>query len=195
LIIDISTQVLLYFFRRQAGRFFFFKKLDQYGLNMTKKDRIIELSIDILSFKHFTKRAPNGLSGALKFVIVMLALWAFGCATVSDMKREKRFEMTSAEYGKVVRWIGFETAYQYIKTGQAGEKTPDFKSLDRIKITSYDVRQSIPSKDQLQVLQIVDIRYYKTDEMIERYIKDSQLWEYDADKQTWHLVSGLPDFR
>ena len=150
---------------------------------------------DTLSFKHFTKIAPNGLSGLLRLVIAVSVLLAFGCSTVSDMKRKSRFDSTTKAYGKAVRWLDFETAYQYIKTEGAGKKAPDFKLLNRIKVTSYDLRQAIPSADQLQVRQIVDIKYYRVDDLIERNIRDNQLWKYDPDAQVWHLVSGLPDFK
>ncbi len=66
--------------------------------------------------------------------------------------------------------------------------------MRKIKVSLYTVRNRDVEKEELRAMQVVEIRYYHIDYMIEKVLIDKQQWEYDASEKKWHLKSGLPDF-
>jgi len=94
-----------------------------------------------------------------------------------------------------IRWSDFETANQLRKDALTESNPPDFKKLKNVRVTSYEVKQIIPMDNKSKVRQIVEINYYKTDNMIEKTLTYDQLWEYDAKNENWSLKSRLPDFK
>ena len=150
---------------------------------------------DEISPTRCKKRYPEAWGDVIKITVLLLALLMVGCTALSNLKKQGDFKVTAEEYARTVRWLDFETANEFRKYTKTEKIPPNFKRLRRVKVTSYEVRQSTPLIGNTRVRQIVDIRYYKTDEMIERSLRDDQLWQYDARDDRWYLWSGLPDFK
>jgi hypothetical protein len=129
----------------------------------------------------------------LAFIPVLFFL--SGCATVKDLTYKKKFDDASKVYGNAIRWSEFETAQQFLRTGGADATTANLLHLNEFKVTSYEVKQTKPLEDILQVRQEAEIKYYKKGSLIEKTLRDLQLWEYDKDRKKWFLISGLPDFK
>ena len=129
-----------------------------------------------------------------RFVHILLTFLIAGCVTVSEMNKMKSFDRTAIGYREAIRWSDFETAYRFTKNSTVENNLQAFKKLNPIKVTSYEVKQTITAEDRSQVRQIVEIKYYNTDDMVERTLRDHQLWEYDETMNGWILQGNLPDF-
>lgn len=126
------------------------------------------------------------------FLLIMLVA---GCPNLSNVKQMNMFDQVTWSFKDSIRWSDFETANQLRKDALTESNPPDFKKLKNIMVTSYEVKQIIPMNNKLKIIQIVEINYYKTDNMIEKTLTYDQLWEYDAENESWSLRSRLPDFR
>ena len=124
-----------------------------------------------------------------------LLLFVAGCASVSDRLTMNKFGEASSAYGEAILFSHYEAANLYRKSGGAADKPPDFEKLKNIKVAMYDVKQVDLSEDKRHVSQVVEIKYYKQDNMIIKTVRDEQLWEYDPDDNRWYLSSGLPQFK
>jgi len=127
--------------------------------------------------------------------IFLLIMMIAGCANLSSKHQMNMFDQISRAFRSAIRWSDFETANNFIKDSQTESNTPDFRKLKNIKVTLYEVKQIIPVNGKSKVRQIVEINYFKLDEMIEKTLVYDQLWEYDAADKRWYLKGGLPDFK
>ena len=129
----------------------------------------------------------------VNFVVVMLLL--MGCAGL-DMEKDnwRKFDQTSKAYLLSFRWGDYDVVYGFKKPPDINEKQADVQDFSDLRVTSYKVKQTIMSKDETMVIQIVDFEYYRTRNVTLRTITDRQKWEYDEEKERWYLVSDLPKF-
>ena len=129
----------------------------------------------------------------IKFVIPMLLL--VGCAGLQMEKDNwKKFDQTSKAYLLSYRWGDYDLVQGFKKPPSSNEQAPDVRDFSDLRITSYKVKQTIMSKDETIVIQIVDFEYYRTRDITLRTITDRQRWEYDKEKERWYLTSDLPSF-
>jgi hypothetical protein len=130
----------------------------------------------------------------VRYVVLMLLI--MGCATSLDDEKEnwKKFDETSRAYLIAIRWGEYEAAYAFKRIPDANTEVPDFNDMRDIRVTSYRVKQTIISKDEMLVMQLVDIQYYRMRDVTVRTITDRQKWEYDKERERWYLLSDLPHF-
>ena len=129
----------------------------------------------------------------VKFVVLMLLL--MGCAGLGNKKENwEKFDQTSKAYLLALRWGEYEGAYGFRGHPNINDEKPDFQDLSDVKITSYKVKQTIVLENEMIVIQLVDFQYYRMRNVTVRTITDHQKWEYDEEKERWHLVSDLPHF-
>jgi hypothetical protein len=131
----------------------------------------------------------------LKFYIVLLSLLVVGCASVSEMKKMDKFEETSHAYELAIRWSDFEMASSFIKDQEDPDLAAQIEHLKQYQVTSYEVKRFLPSAEKSQVLVFADVQYFKRDSLIVKNYSHRQLWNFDPDKESWYLTSGLPDFK
>jgi hypothetical protein len=130
-----------------------------------------------------------------KFSVIGLVLLIVGCASLDDEKENwMKFDDTSRAYIRAIRWGEYEAAYGFKRLPNVNDKLPDFNDLSDVRVTSYRVKQTIISEDEMVVMQLVDFQYYRMRNVTVRTITDRQRWEYDHEKGRWYLISGLPDF-
>ena len=115
-----------------------------------------------------------------------------GCASVSDQVKQDRFNTISRAYGSAIAMSHFEAAGQY---RDPQSEAPELGRLKNYRVATYDVKNVYLSEDKLQVVQVVEITYYRLDKMIVKTLRDEQLWTYDPQAEAWRLKSGLPDFK
>lgn len=130
-----------------------------------------------------------------KLSICFFVLLFFGCAKIEDMKKMDRFDVTTRAYTHSIRWSEFEDAVMFLKSTEDDSNSPDPEFLKIIRVTDYTIKKTAVSEDQTQVVQIVDISYYRNDRMIVKTIREKELWEWDVEKNDWELSSGLPKFK
>lgn len=130
-----------------------------------------------------------------KCILSILVLIVISCATFNDQKRLDSLEVLTDRYENAIRWGFYELAGGLVKTSEGPANTaPDYERLKKIRVSSYKVLNRGAEKGELKAVQVVEIRYYHIDYMIEKVLTDTQLWEYDTSEEKWYLTSGLPAF-
>ena len=133
----------------------------------------------------------------VKFMVkwAVLILLMMGCAGLAGEKENwMKFDETSRSYFLALRWGEFEAAYGFKRPPGINDEVPDFQDLADVRVTSYRVKQTIISEDEMIVMQIVDFQYYRMRNVTVRTTTDRQKWEYDKEKERWYLLSDLPHF-
>jgi hypothetical protein len=132
----------------------------------------------------------------LKLTAVILVLLTVGCATYSELTKKDRFEDTVKIYELAIRWSEFDAAAAFIHSPEKEKGLQEkLAEMERIKVTDYVVMKLVASQNESEIVQIVKISYYKTDNMVVKSLRDNQLWVWDADQKGWFLESGLPEFK
>ena len=131
----------------------------------------------------------------LKWIGFVMIFLIIGCAGIQTGKRMTLFDDTARAYLRAIRWGDYETAFAFRNLQSADTKLPDFKDLSQVRVTAYNVKQTILSEDQLKVLRIVDFQYYRISNVTVKNLIDRQTWEYDKEANRWYLTSDFPDFR
>ena len=127
--------------------------------------------------------------------IIILMLVVSGCGTLAQYSKMEEFSETTWAYEKAIRWSEFEYAMIFLEPSERQANPPDESFYKRIKVTDYKIKKTSVSDDKTQASQIVQISYYKIDNMVVKSFSDHQLWEWDTQKKRWYLKSGLPDFK
>lgn len=127
-----------------------------------------------------------------RLALIGLVVLLSACADMST--RNTQLDLTLIQYEKALRWSGIEQVNQYRK--EPIHFTPQqLANFKKIKVTGYDVIQTSYRDDQfkqLQVIQLVEVRYVNEDTQVERKFNEQQIWEWDKDANRWWLVSPLP---
>ncbi|MEE4261679.1 MAG: hypothetical protein V2I56_03250 [Desulfobacteraceae bacterium] len=131
----------------------------------------------------------------LKLYILLLAVLATGCASVTEMKQMDKFEQTSHAYELAIRWSDFDMASSFLKNQEDPELAAQIEHLKQYQVTAYEVKRFLPAADKSQVLIFADVQYFKRDGLIVKSYSHRQLWQFDEDKEGWYLTSGLPGFK
>jgi hypothetical protein len=130
----------------------------------------------------------------LRSGICIFILMIFACASIKETKKLGLFDETTRAYARAIRWTDFETANAFLKISDSDSKLPDFEKLKQIKVTSYEVKQTILATDKSGAIHIVEIQYFNVRNVTVKTLRDRQFWEYDEKEERWFLISGLPDF-
>jgi hypothetical protein len=132
---------------------------------------------------------------ATKPAIFLLAVLLMGCASLTDQVRMNKYDEITRAYGEAIVWGHFDAASLFLKDDGGTAPPPDIQKLENIKVASYDVKNIKRSEDKSQITQIVEIKYYKRNQMIVTSIRDEQVWVYDSHQRSWLLKTGLPSFK
>ncbi|WP_043756275.1 hypothetical protein [Imhoffiella purpurea] len=118
-----------------------------------------------------------------------------GCGAIKKDKMAVTLQAATHGYQSALRWGYYESAYAFVDPKQREDK-PMPPDLTGLHLTGYDVVQP-PSikKDEDTATQIVRIEYLYESKQVVKSLTDRQLWQWDADKKTWWLISGLPKFK
>ena len=127
--------------------------------------------------------------------IILLSLLVISCASVSEMRRIDQFEQIAHSYELAIRWSDFERASSFLEDQENPAIAAQIEHLNQYQITSYEVRQFLPSKDKSQVIIFANVQYFKKSGLIVKNYSHRQLWKYNMEKETWFLASGLPDLK
>jgi len=131
----------------------------------------------------------------VQHVLGLCVFFIVGCTGLQEKCRLAQFEDVSSAYEHAIRWGDCDVAKSLRKKRGTDHEAGHVDKVDKIRVTSYELLSINLSEDQLRVHQAVKIRYFNTDQMIEKTLIDEQLWEYDDTEKAWYLQSGLPDFR
>lgn len=127
--------------------------------------------------------------------IILISLLVTGCASVSEMRRIDQFEQIAHAYELAIRWSDFETASSYLKDQENPALPAQIEHLKQYQVTSYEVKQFLPSADKSQVIVFANVQYFSKSGLIVKNYSHRQLWKYDPEKETWFLTSGMPELK
>ena len=127
--------------------------------------------------------------------IILIALLLTGCSSVSEMRRIDQFEQIAHTYELAIRWSDFERASAFLENQENPALPAQIEHLKQFQITSYEVKQFLPSKDKSQVIVFANVQYFKKSGLIVKNYSHRQLWKYNPEKENWFLTSGLPDLK
>jgi hypothetical protein len=131
----------------------------------------------------------------LKWIAFVLVFLICGCAGVQTGKKMTLFDDTARAYLRALRWGDYQTAYAFKNLLGTDNKMPDFEDLRQIRVTAFNVKQTILSEDQSTILRVVDFQYYRITNVTVKNLIDRQTWEYDEEANRWYLTSDLPGFK
>jgi hypothetical protein len=128
-------------------------------------------------------------------IIILTAILLQGCAAIDDSKKTISLDQTLYFYESAMRWADFTAANSLRR--YEGEPAPATypARLTRIKITGYDVLNTVPSDDESSVYITVKISYYDEDNLKLTSVTDNQVWQYDAGQDSWYISTPLPVFK
>ena len=130
-----------------------------------------------------------------KLSIPVLIFALVGCLTVKEIKdfnKMTKFAPIAESYAKAIQWSDFETARFFAKNLKS---KPDLDKLKNIKVISYEVKKITHQRDQLKVLQTINLSYYIKDRLKEKSLRYQEVWGYDEGDGSWYLTSGFPAFQ
>ena len=128
-------------------------------------------------------------------LLILTAILLQACAAIDDSKKTISLDQSLYFYESAMRWADFTAANSLRRYKGAPAPATDPAKLKRIKITGYDVLNSVPSDDESSVYITVKISYYDEDNLKLTSVTDNQVWQYDAEKDTWHITTPLPVFK
>lgn len=127
-----------------------------------------------------------------RLLLIGLVVVLSACAEVST--RNTQLDLTLIQYEKALRWSGIEQTNQYRKE-PINFSSQQLAMFKKMKVTGYDVIQTSYRDDklkQLQITQLVEVRFVNEDTQIEKRFTEQQVWEWDKDSDRWWLVSPFP---
>ncbi|NOR40058.1 MAG: hypothetical protein GQ537_02460 [Gammaproteobacteria bacterium] len=126
---------------------------------------------------------------------VLLAMALSGCAAVDDSKKTITYDKAMWKYETAIRWVDFGTANSLRRLEDSSAYSPDLKTLQHIKVTSYNVVNKVMSEDHAEVQLAVEVVYYNDRSMRLITIVDNQVWKYDPAIKNWYITTPLPPFK
>lgn len=125
----------------------------------------------------------------------IIAIAISGCAAVDDSKKTITYDKALWKYETAIRWVDFGTANSLRRLEDPSAFSPDLETLQRIKVTSYDVMNKTVSEDRAEIKLVVKIVYYNDANMKLSTIIDNQVWKYDPEIKNWYISTPLPAFK
>lgn len=123
-------------------------------------------------------------------LLLLAALLLAACAHSAD--KMQVLDNSLRAYERAVRWSEWQTLSHFYKTDTRAVLAAEQRAPDTFRVTGYDVLRRDLSADEKGLTQEVRITYYRTDNMIERSILNTQKWHYDAATNLWFLTSPPP---
>ncbi len=129
-----------------------------------------------------------------RFLIGLLVIFLLtGCQTLSERKQADALQEVLRTYGGVVRWGSFDQLRRFVRPEMAGETIA--VTSEPIRVTHYEVVQGPALVDGNKAIQTALIQYVFVDSQVVKEVVDQQTWEYDAEQESWYLISPLPSLK
>ena len=130
----------------------------------------------------------------MKLTIIFAVLIGLlcACSTLKFKDPMKAFNEANQVYSQAISWSEYVVAATFLKDETEAEKTSQIEHLSNFKVTAYEPRTFSVVEEDVRLRQVVKISYFRVDNLVVKSIADDQLWEYDSEKGTWLILSGLP---
>lgn len=127
--------------------------------------------------------------------LLLTAILLQACAAIDDSKKTISLDQSLYFYESAMRWGDFTSANSLRRYEGDPAPATDPAKLKRIKITGYDVLNTVPSDDESSVYITVKISYYDKDNLKLTSVTDNQVWQYDAEQNVWYISTPIPVFK
>ncbi len=142
-----------------------------------------------------TQRGARSVRKLFWIVVVAgLAAMLAGCGSLAERKQINTFKKDTRDYGRLLRWRGYEGAAQYLRTPDGAPIAVSTRGLEDIRVTSYEIVRSQLTPDGKSATVEAMIDYYNERENRIRSLSDQQHWWYDEEAERWYLDGRLPPF-
>jgi hypothetical protein len=126
-------------------------------------------------------------------MLLSLLLVLLGCGA-AKMGQMDALQQAQYAYSAAIRWGDFEGAWnmvdpQYRKAHPMSEL--EFERYKQVQITGYhDMGEQVT---QTAALREIGIGAVNRNTLVERQVRYTERWRYDAEAKVWWLTVGLPD--
>jgi hypothetical protein len=126
--------------------------------------------------------------------VAVLGALLVGCGSLEERKQMNAFKKDTRDYGRLLRWRGYEGAAQFLRTPDGAPIAVSTRGLGDIRVTSYEIVRSELAPDAKSATVAAVIDYYNERENRIRTLSDQQHWWYDEQAEKWYLDGNLPPF-
>ena len=125
---------------------------------------------------------------------LLLALVLSACTTAGKIDRNQALQQAQYAYSAAIRWGDFEGAWNMVdpKLRTAHPMTDlEFERYKQLQVSGYhDLGAEVTPDTAAREIQIGVIN---RNTLVERQVRYTERWRYDAVGKTWWLTVGLPD--
>lgn len=139
--------------------------------------------------KHMSSSSRRG------FLSALAAITLAGCAAIETKKRSQVLTERVRSYTKSVRWGDFDIAQRFIKPRTGPEPAVDTEHLRGLRVTHYDYAINAPDPEAKEAEMTATFDYQQQGTVTVRRLKQTAIWWYSDEHETWYLDGALPDFK
>ena len=126
--------------------------------------------------------------------LLLLALVMSACATVGKVDRNQALQQAQYAYSAAIRWGDFEGAWNMVDPAvRAAHPMSDleFERYKQLQVSGYHELGAEVLPDT--AMREIQIGVINRNTLVEREVRYTEHWRYDATAKTWWLAVGLPD--
>lgn len=129
------------------------------------------------------------------FMSALAVVALSGCAAIESKQRSQILTERVRSYTKSVRWGDFDIAQRFIKPREGEAEFADTEHLRGLRVTHYDYSIHAPDPDAVEAQMTATFDYQPIGTATIRRVKQTALWWYSGEHETWYLDGSLPDFK
>jgi hypothetical protein len=126
--------------------------------------------------------------------VAMVALGCAACVSPSDpWERGEALKQTQKRYTEALRWGDLEKAARYVDPEMRGDFLAQADAFESVRITDYDIGEVDLDQDTLAQAEVdVTYRGYALPRLVEKRVKDHQVWYRDKESgNEWRVRPQL----
>jgi hypothetical protein len=131
----------------------------------------------------------------LKFSsLLLLIAMLVGCATTKKIDRNQALQQAQYAYSAAIRWGDFEGAWNMVDPAvRKAHPVSDleFERYKQLEVSGYhDLGSQLT---ETTATREIEIGVINRNTLVERQVRYTEYWRYDAPTKTWWVTSSLPD--
>lgn len=129
------------------------------------------------------------------FMSVVAVAALSGCGAIESKQRSQILTDRVRSYTKSVRWGDFDIAQRFIKLREGEAPFVDTEHLRGLRVTHYDYSIYASDPDAKEAEMTATFDYQQIGTATIRRLKQTALWWYSGEHETWYLDGALPEFK
>jgi uncharacterized protein YceK len=127
--------------------------------------------------------------------LIIMALLVSGCSSMKKNNKADALHYATLHYAKALRWNDYEGAMLLTRLPDGEVDDVDLDYLKNIKVTHYDVSQSVMADDEATGYVTLYLDYYNEYVNSVHSIVVDQTWKYDEELKQWLCATPMPKFK